>query len=353
MTDKRKKRIRELAEKLDVSRRSAANLLDTGRPREVREPPPQVKKRKQHYVWKHYLKAWATKGRVWCHRAGKCFPASIEDVANRRDFYRLREMSAYDISIVQGLISRMAEHLQDLARGWIPHFSIFHEVKREYEATGQTNRELEEYLDVAINNLEEDLHAGVESKAVPILNALRRGDSSFLQNDERSLDFARFVGMQYMRTPGIMRRATEVPTSGIRDFNIEASWGLIRTILATNLGGSLYARRRASRLTFLDAPPELELITGDQPIVNARGGGRAIETPPTELEFYYPLTPTRALLMSFDPTSATAERRALTMDETATYNRMIVSASDEQVYARSEAALVAASPGVAPQVACR
>jgi hypothetical protein len=38
MTDKRKKRIRDLAEKLDVSRRSAANLLDAGRPHGVHEP---------------------------------------------------------------------------------------------------------------------------------------------------------------------------------------------------------------------------------------------------------------------------------------------------------------------------
>jgi hypothetical protein len=314
----------------------------------IQETGMGAKKRRQHYVWKHYLRAWATRGRLWCQRGGKRFPSSVEDVANRRDFYRLKEMSAQDISVVQGLISRMAEHLQELARGWIPHFSRFHEIKREYEATGKTNRELEDLLDVTINNLEEDLHSAVEGKTVVILKALRRGDRSILDDDEKFVDFAHFLGMQYMRTPGIMRRAIDAG-SLMPGFNSEAAWGLIRTILATNLGFSLNAQRHGMRLTFLDTPPGVELITGDQPIVNARGGDRASETPPTELELYYPLTPTRALLMDFDATSAVTERRTLTVADTAAYNEMIVAMSDEQIYGRTEAALVAASAGAAPR----
>jgi hypothetical protein len=53
--------------------------------------------------------------------------------------------------------------------------------------------------------------------------------------------------------------------------------------------------------------------------------------------------------MDFDATSAVTERRTLTVADTAAYNEMIVAMSDEQIYGRTEAALVAASAGAAPR----
>jgi hypothetical protein len=301
-----------------------------------------MKKRKHHYVWEHYLKAWATDGHVWCQRGETRFPVSTENIAHRHDFYRLKEMSEYDFQIVELMISRMAEHVRPLARGWMPHFRVFHEAKRAYELSGQKSRELEHELDVAINDTEENLHAFVEGKATAILDALRDGDGSILEDNDQFLHFVRFVGMQYMRTPRIMRGAVDA-LSPMPGFNAEASWGLLRTIFATNIGGSLYARRRTLRLTFLEAPPELELVTGDQPIVNALSIGSAFDTPPTELEFYYPLSPTRALLMDFAYSTALTESRHMTVDETSTFNQMIVAMADGQIYARTENALIAAS----------
>jgi hypothetical protein len=303
-------------------------------------------KHKQHYVWEHYLKAWAIDGHLWCRRGEKRFPASTENIAHCRDFYCLKEMSERDFEVVDLLISPMNEPLRSLAKGWVALFRLPHEAKRLYKASGQRNLELEHELDVDINNTEEDLHASVEEKVIPILAPLREGDSGILDNDQHFLQFARFIGMQYMRTPRIMRRSIEGMSAmpgAMPGFNVEASWGLLRTIFATNIGGSLFFKRRTLRLTFLNAPAGAELVTGDQPIVNARAVGLADGAQATEVEYYYPLTPERALLMDFDYTHALTERRSLTVDETVTYNKMIVAASEEQVYARSENALIAAT----------
>src|SRR5262249_41463334 len=117
-----------------------------------------MKKRKQHYVWEHYLKAWAVDGRVWCQRGDSRFRASTDKVANEAHFYRLKEMSALDFQFIEALIDKMGEHLREGARGWIPHFRDIHEIKRKYEASGQSNPELEACLDEAIHDLEEDMH---------------------------------------------------------------------------------------------------------------------------------------------------------------------------------------------------
>jgi hypothetical protein len=306
-----------------------------------------MEKRRQHYVWQHYLEAWATNGQVWCSTRGNTFPASTEKVANERDFYRLKEMSERDFQVVDALIGRMTEPLQALARGWFPHFRVFHDAKRAYEGSGQSNPELEAYLDETINNLEEDLHGSIEQKAIPLLAKLREADTRFLDNDDdATIHFFWFIGMQYMRTP---RMARDVVASAreIPGFNAEAAWGLLRTILGTNLAQSYYLRRRVLRLTFLDAPADTEFITGDQPIINVRAVGLPEGQGPAEgeLELYYPLTPKRAMLIAFDATELTTEQRSLTAEETTTYNAMIVSKSHQQVYARTEDALGAPLSG--------
>jgi hypothetical protein len=303
-----------------------------------------MKKRRQHYVWRHYLDGWATDGQTWCATRGKRFRTSTENVANERDFYRLREMSERDLQLVEGLIARMGPEFQMLARGWIPHFRVFHEAKRAHEARSQRSPELEQVLDETINNLEEDLHGSIEQSAVPLLARLREADASFIANeDDAAVHFFWFIGMQYMRTPR-MAHAVVAPGREIPGFNPEAAWGLMRTIFGTNLGQSFYRRRRTLSLTFLDAPAGAEFITGDQPIVNVRAIGLPEGEAPSEseMELYYPLSTRRALLMAFDAPETTIEQRSLTMDEVVAYNRITVNASSEQVYAEREGALVEA-----------
>jgi len=298
-----------------------------------------VKKRRQHY-----LGAWATQGQLWCATRGKCFRTSTENVANERDFYRLKEMSERDLQIVEALVIAPAtDPLRELARSWVPHFNVFHRIKRQWEAGGQSHPELEKLLDENIINTEEDLHASIELKALPLLARLRQADASFLSDDDDCIYFFWFVGMQYMRTPGMARDVVE-PVREIPGFNADAAWGLMRTIFATNLGYGFYVRRQTLRLMFLDTPADAELVSGDQPIVNVRAIGLPEGQPPSEseIELYYPLTPTRALLMAFDAREPSTERRSLTNAETAAYNKMTVNASREQIYARTQEALMAA-----------
>ena len=144
-----------------------------------------MKKRKHHYVWRHYLEAWANDGRVWCSTRGKRFLSSTENIAQERDFYRLQELSADDIEWVEKLvINPMDPSLQVLVRGWVPHFRVFHDAKRAHEASGRSDPELERLLDEAINNLEEDLHAVIERKAIHLLAELKEGRTAVLQGAE-------------------------------------------------------------------------------------------------------------------------------------------------------------------------
>ena len=51
-------------------------------------------KHKQHYVFKAYLDHWTTNGKIWCCRKNKIFHTNTVNVAQERDFYRVKELNA-------------------------------------------------------------------------------------------------------------------------------------------------------------------------------------------------------------------------------------------------------------------
>jgi len=305
------------------------------------------KKRKHHYVWEHYLRAWASDGRkIWCRRSnGDCFLTSTENVAQSRDFYRLREVSELTIRFIEALIDQCPEPLvRDAARGWIPGFRLFFKLQRASLAWGMNNPKLAAELDRAINDLEEEIHTDIEGAAIPLLAALRNADASFLDENARAIEFTRFIAFQHMRTRHMMKSVMRSLGGSeiMPGLNLEPAWGLLRTVMATNLTFSFFMRLRSTQLSFLDSGPGTEFITTDQPTINTFAIPGAT-TAPTELEFYYPLSPGRALLWTFDRSPFAVHRRQLTDDETLAFNRLIAARSGDQVYAATERALLQAS----------
>lgn len=51
------------------------------------------KKRKQHYVFQAYLDAWTENGKLWCMYDKKTFQTGTMNVAQERDFYRIKPLN--------------------------------------------------------------------------------------------------------------------------------------------------------------------------------------------------------------------------------------------------------------------
>jgi hypothetical protein len=292
-----------------------------------------VKKRKQHFVWEHYLTAWTDSGVLHCDHAGRRFRASTENVAHQRDFYRLQDLSDADLFYVGQLGERLPEPTPMLARRWISIFQIPFDLRRRYESGQARSQEFEAALDELCNNLEEDIHARFEAKAIPLLATLKQLNAGQIFNDIAGIDAAMFLGFQYFRTPGMMKSISGVNTHDLPGFNLVAAWGVLRAIYATAFAHALYARQSNSLVSFLLAAPERGFITGDQPIINVRAmmPGASL----TDVELYYPLNPRIGLLLSFDATRPTSRQVQLSVSSTEAYNRMVATASDQQLYAAS------------------
>ncbi|EAZ92311.1 DUF4238 domain-containing protein [Crocosphaera chwakensis] len=296
-----------------------------------------MKKRRQHYVWRHYLEAWASNGNLWCHRLGKnVFSTSTQNVANERDFYRLREMSEFDLLVVKKLaIEPLASDLREIAEGWIPHFTFLFKLKRKYQETGSP--EFKDVLDEYINNLEEDMLAGLEQRAIPFLESLRNEDPNLLTDAEKSIFHTWFLASQYFRTPTMLESMTSV-LKKIPDFNAEASFGLMRTIFSCNVGRSLWLGRKTLRVTFLRAN-SIPFITGDQPMVNMKAINLEPGVSPQELELYYPVSPSLGVLFDFDAPCRSSTTKLLTTEEVRVYNQVIAKKSKRQIYGINRASI--------------
>ena len=294
-----------------------------------------MKKRRQHYVWQHYLQAWTKRGKIACLRDGGTFFTSTVNVAVQRDFYRLKELNVADMHFLGEIcLKTCLPELRPLHEGWISTFTRVFEFKRRYEALVGQDPEAARMFDEAINNLEEELHSQIESESIWHLECLRNRELSFFADSDQAAGFLHFLCVQYMRTDKIRANTIEaLRTAGIESENV---WGVMAHIFATNIGYYLFTSRNKIKMTILETSAGSELITSDQPVINVRALDVPFNMPPEELELYYPVSPTTALLLQADHPEGGTDTRILNPADVANYNNAMFRLAYSQVFALDE-----------------
>jgi hypothetical protein len=87
---------------------------------------------------------------------------------------------------------------------------------------------------------------------------------------------------------------------GLGDVDPSRIAGALRMISATSLAASYILQREHCILSMIESTGGAEFITGDQPVVNIYARGSDGFTPPSKIRLYYPVSPTRALMMLGD-----------------------------------------------------
>lgn len=302
------------------------------------------KKRGQHYVWRYYLTSWTdNSGNLFCLRDNKIFQVNPKNIAKARDFYRLRNLSLHEISIIeQGFIKNYwTKEIQQINKNWIKMFTDIFRQKELLEQEGKWDEEKESELDVIMNNLVEDVHTQIEITASPHLNSLKSGNVDFLKSSNGKFEFMFFLCLQYVRTSMMRNNILKSFAAGpipVSPTHIENVWSVLYFILATNLAVTL-STSRTFRVVMLRNISPLPFITGDQPVINTLVDYSILEEA-NELELYYPISPTLALLITdSDKRNSVQSIFDVQEDEVTNYNKLIANASDEQIYANDESVL--------------
>lgn len=296
---------------------------------------------RQHYVWARYLRAWTNNGNIlsWHIPNGKRFATNPTNVANRRYFYGLAEMSDADVVFLRRMMSIAEPEVQRLQRDWHAFFDDTFVRRREEQSRGELSAERARAYEIEINNFEESYFSqAVEGPSVRFLDALIGGDLgpiSASQSPEELQHFGYFLGLQYLRTPKIIEHPV---VDLIKANGMNPTLAAFRHQFAVNFGWAFASRRSQHSVCLLEAPGDVDFITCDQPLYNLHAGP-GFDPRSEKFDLYYPLSPRRALRITFQGKATSDSHERVKKHVAKQYNDFIARIAHEWIFATSQEGL--------------
>jgi hypothetical protein len=288
----------------------------------------------QHHTPRQYLLPWADADeRIAWYGYGKVDRSGLTVVGGENDFYKLRELTVPDIDCLKLFIDGLREIGRDGHKRFLEMYTLPTRLKRRLEESCIHNPEAMKQLEVVISNLNENYHAAIENGFWPYLEAIKNRDFSFYEDPEKASEFFYSLYVQYLRTKAVKERACKRESVLFDD--MERVWDVLSHILAVEAGGSLFVSRNEFRILVLDNYTEVPFITSDQPIINMLTPGGSWEVP-EQMELYYPLSPTQAMLYLEKATIVGGISTSVSIDEAHRYNMMMVDHCAFRVFSNSE-----------------
>lgn len=175
------------------------------------------KKRDQHYVFQAYLKNWVnTNGKLWCMRDGKVFDVKTSNIAFEKDFYRVNSLSNKDIEFIKLFFYKSSDAFKKEMDYFLKLYTtidrdekifelIFKLCTKDIPEISETIDDINKMIDIARNNIMEEVYCDFEGEACDWLKNLCKGDIDFLyiSSKEEKEKFISFVCSQYFRTKRI------------------------------------------------------------------------------------------------------------------------------------------------------
>ncbi|TGM85069.1 DUF4238 domain-containing protein [Leptospira bouyouniensis] len=248
------------------------------------------KKRRHHFVWQYYLNHWSEDGKtIYCLQENKIFKTNTENLANVRDFYKLKKLNQKQIYFLEYMITQMPTFIRPIHKNLLYLFTeIFNIQKKILESNNDAK--LLNTIDIMINNLEEEIQRSAERIGLKYLKKLHAKQLDFIENKKDLIEFYYFLSQQYFRTEKLsIAYSTSESTM---NSDMSNCWPVLRNIISTNLSWTLHLYKMY--IYVVENCSDIDLITSDQPAINLKAN---YIDPPIRLEIYYPLSPKLALFV--------------------------------------------------------
>lgn len=260
--------------------------------------------KRQHYVWRYYLRPLADKESIWTYlkETDKLIKSDLMGVAQEKYFYKLIDFTDAEEAFLVKYIEHSSPSLvKDLNFDFLRLFTSTGKLKRQLDATTNPAVDKDKYAE-EIRKLEINLmeigHGKMEALGQKLLSYRSLADLKTIEQDDYLFDAIMFLCFQYFRTKGMRKSAVQSFVGGQYEELANKSWNILSYVTATTLAKSVSLDPNI-KFIFIENHTSNHFITGDQPVFNILNDQTNENGEVTHLEFYYPITPTHALSIHF------------------------------------------------------
>lgn len=250
------------------------------------------KKRDQHYVFQAYLKNWVnTNGKLWCMREGKVFYVKTSNIAFEKDFYRVNSLSNNDIEFIKLFFYKSSDAFKKEMDYFLKLYTtidkdekifelIFKLCTKDIPEISETIDDINKMIDIARNNIMEEVYCDFEGEACDWLKNLCKEDIDFLYTSSKEEKEKFFVNKEF-------------PQGSIKAENL---YQPMLWLLSAKCSDKILN----AHITLIINKTDVPFITSDQPVINLKADYKDFSNQPDELVFYYPISPRVAVKINDD-----------------------------------------------------
>lgn len=295
--------------------------------------------KRSHFVFEYYLQNWATDKLIYVSmNSNSPFQVSVENIANKRYFYKVTPFNKFEKQFLTDTINRSLppEKFKFLMQ-------YLNCLELRFTAQKVLNLKDSEQSNIQLG---EDLMGEDEQSFIKFLDNLKNNNVAFCVSNENIFKFYSLILMQYFRTKRLYDNlkkgvdelvCEELKTESNEIFNVQNIITPFRQIMSYNVAHYLITTK--SKTILLKNNTSQEFITSDQPVLNTYADYSILNHHTDKFELYYPITPNIAILISDNDKYDNVSELNSNLDEVDYYNRKIINASQMQVYCSSATAL--------------
>lgn len=287
--------------------------------------------------------SWSNKNQIFASfkSSSKIIKTNIEGVAQERFFYALEELTEEEEIILKELITLWSN---DIVRPllmeyykMITMYSKINRAKKSIDLGTVNSTELDKNLALLKANTIENIHTSFEKFGERLIAIRKVEDLEFLDNEPELLTTMIYVCFQYLRTKNMREVIKPIITK--YPYISNKFLNFIPFIYALGIANSLTYEKNI-KFIYFDNKTEIDFITTDQPIINAKKHIISDTGIVSQLEYYYPITPKIAIIIHYQEQEEKRKYVLIEKQQVNHYNDLMISNAKEFVFSSTEEQLM-------------
>jgi hypothetical protein len=298
--------------------------------------------KRQHYVWRAYLRPWANHENIWTNftQLNKIERPGLMGVAQERYFYKLVDFTAAEEAFFKKYINQCSPAvLKPLNLDFLELFTSTGKLKKQLEQTinpaVDKEKHAEEIRKLEIN-LMEIAHGKMENLGQKFIAYRTLAELKTIEENDYLFEAMMFLCVQYYRTRSMRNAVLQSFIGTPYEELSNKSWNILCYVTATTLARSI-SLDPGLKFIFHENNTTEHFITCDQPVFNILNDKVDENGEVTDLELYYPISPQHALTIHFrnDQAEKYVSNNA-DKDQIYFFNQKVIESADFYVFADSK-----------------